>query len=410
MNKEGFKKLISLHELMEIIRLYEAPVVSESCPVPQSVRRILAEDIQAGIAVPSFSKSAMDGYAIRAEDSYHASPVKRIGLRVTDRIIPGEFSSHSLQPEEAIEISTGAPIPDGADAVIMVEHCEIKSPDEIWISRSVSPGENVISVGSDIQQGETILTKGMLLNPAKIGVLSALGLKDIQVVKKPVICIASTGNELLDPGEPLEPGKIYDINRFTIQSACENEGCEVKSFGRIPDDSAQIKRILQDMIKQGDLILFSGGSSLGASDYIAEILQSMGEIIAHGVAVKPGKPTIIGLVEKKWVIGLPGHPTSALSNFYLLLQPILYRMQHRDLPIRPKIRGILTQKIFSTIGRWEFIPVHIGSENPIPTVTPLLKGSSAITSLAKADGFIELPEYSEIIEKGTEIEVSLFSL
>jgi molybdopterin molybdotransferase len=410
MNKEGFKKLISLHELMEIIQQFSFPLHVESHSVMESCQRILAEDIQAGIAVPSFAKSAMDGYAVRAEDSYHASPTKRISLHIADHITPGNFSSHALQPGEAIEISTGAPIPDGADAVVMVEYCESKNPDEIWISKPVSPGENVITIGSDIRQGEVVLCKGTYINPAKIGVLSALGLQEVKVVKKPVICIASTGNELLEPGEALEPGKIFDINRFTIQSACENEGCEVKSFGVIPDNQSQIKTTLQKMIEQGDLILLSGGSSLGASDYMCEILQSMGKVIAHGMAVKPGKPTMIGQINQKWVIGLPGHPTSALSNYYLIIQSMIYRMQHRIQPVHPTIKGILTQKLFSTIGRWEFIPVSVDRCGPIPAVTPLLTGSSAITSLARADGFIELPEYAEIIEKGTEIEVSLFSL
>ena len=410
MNKEGFKKLISLHELMEIIQQFSFPLIPETCPVLEANQRVLAEDIQAGIAVPTFAKSAMDGYAVRAEDSYHASPTKRINLHTVDQITPGNFSALILQPGEAIEISTGAPIPEGADSVVMVEYCERKNPDEIWVSKPVSPGENIITIGSDIQLGEVILSKGTYINPAKIGVLSALGLQEVNVVKKPVICIASTGNELLEPGEPLEPGKIFDINRFTIQAACENEGCEVKSYGVIPDNQSLIQTTLQKMIEQGDLILLSGGSSLGASDYIYDILQSMGDVIAHGIAVKPGKPTMIGRINQKWVIGLPGHPTSALSNYYLIIQSLIYRMQHRKQPIRPTIKGVLTRKLFSTIGRWEFIPVSVDRNSPIPTVTPLLTGSSAITSLAKADGFIELPEYAEIIEKGTEIEVSLFSL
>jgi len=409
MNKEGFTHLISLQDLLRIIQEFSFPLQSETSLVVNAGLRILAEDIRSEIAVPSFAKSAMDGYAIRAEDSFHASASKRITLQVIDHITPGIFSKKSVNQGEAIEISTGAPIPEGADAVVMVEYCEAKSPDEILVSRSVSPGENVISIGSDIQKDELVLSQGSLLNPAKIGVLSALGLHQVNVVKKPVICIASTGDELLEPNTPYVPGKVFDINRFTIQSACENEGCEVKSFGIIPDDPQQLRSTIQTMTEAGDLILLSGGSSLGTSDYMVEILASLGKIIAHGIAVKPGKPTMIGQIGQKWVIGLPGHPTSALSNFYLVIRPLIHRMQHRNPTIQPSVKGILTRKIFSTIGRWEFIPVSLDLSAQIPAVTPLLTGSSAITSLSKADGFIELPEYAEILEKGAEINVMLFS-
>lgn len=409
MNKEGFKKLISLHELLGIVHEFSFPLHQESCPVINANLRILAEDIRSEITVPSFAKSAMDGYAVRAEDSYYASPTKRITLKVIDRITPGIFSKKSIDRGEAIEISTGAPLPDGADAVIMVEYCETKSLEEILISRSVTPGENVISIGSDIPKDEIVLRQGSLLTPAKIGVLSALGLHQVNIVKKPVICIASTGDELLDPDKPYEPGKVFDINRFTIQSACENEGSEVKSFGIIPDNPEKLTKMIQTMVEAGDLILLSGGSSLGASDYMFEILETLGKIIAHGIAVKPGKPTMIGQIDQKWVIGLPGHPTSALSNFYLVIRPLIHSMQHRLPIIQPMIKGALTRKIFSTIGRWEFIPVSLDLTSQIPAVTPLLTGSSAITSLSKADGFIELPEYAEILEKGAEINVTLFS-
>ncbi|HIE33815.1 MAG TPA: hypothetical protein EYP86_01585, partial [Candidatus Altiarchaeales archaeon] len=363
--------------------------------------RVLSEDIIAEIDVPHFKRSAMDGFAVIAEDTFNTSDVNPKELEIIDSIHCGEISKKKVTHGKCIEITTGAKIPDDANAVLMVEYTE-KEKNKIKIYRSLAPGENIITIGSDIKKGTRIFKKGTLLNPRYTGVLSALGISKIKVKRRPIISVLSTGNEILNPGEKLTDGRVYDVNSRTIIDSLKDRNCIVINLGIVRDDENEIKGKIINGIKNSDLIILSGGSSLGSEDMVEKIISKLGKLLVHGIAVKPGKPTIIGKVNNKLVIGLPGNPTSALSNYYILIKPVLDRM----LGIRERrktIKAKLTRKVASTIGRYEFLPVKIVKDN----AEPVMKGSNAITTLANADGFVEISENTEVLEKGSTVDVRL---
>ncbi len=382
--KQGFGKLASLKEAKETIFSLIKEKDSEVINIDDSLNRVLAEDITAEIDVPHFRKSAMDGFAVRAEDTFNASNTS-----------PKELTEYS-------EIATGALLPKDMDAVLMVEYAE-KVNDKIRIYKAVTPGENVINIGSDVKKEDLLFKKATILNPRYIGVLASQGIKELKVKKKPRIAYFSTGNEILNLNEKLVDGKIYDINSFTIENSIIDSGCDVISLGIVKDDKEEIKNRILEGIEQTDFLLLSGGSSLGSKDFMVEAVNELGEVLVHGIAVKPGKPVLVGKIKDKLILGLPGYPTSALSNFYILVAPIIHKM----LGIKPETKTLeakLSRKIVSTTGRYEFMAVKLENNEAIP----VMKGSSSITTLAEADGFIEIDENTEVIEKGSVVKVRLF--
>jgi len=404
MTKAGFGKLASLEDAIKILDENIPGLGDEEIEISDSLGRILADDIVAGIDVPHFRKSAMDGFAVIAEDTFSASNTKPKRLEVIDSISAGTISRKKVTPGTCSEITTGAPLPKGADAVIMVEYTECENSNLIAY-KSVAPGENIIGIGSDVKKGTKVFDKGTVLNPRYTGVLSSLGISSVLVKKKPRIAVLSTGDELLTANEELEEGKIYDINSRTVIDSLR-ESCDVIDLGIAGDDEGEIKERILEGIKRSDLLLLSGGSSLGVGDIIKDAISDLGQLLVHGIAIKPGKPTIIGKIEDKLLIGLPGYPTSALSNFYILIIPLLQKMQGIT-PEKKVIRAELTRKVASTIGRYEFLPVKVITEG-VKFAEPVMKGSSAITTLASADGFVEISENQEVINKGTLVDVILF--
>jgi len=284
---------------------------------------------------------------------------------------------------------------------VMVEHTEANN-NELKIYKPVSPGENVINIGSDIKKEQIIAEKGSIIDPRTIGAITSQGIKEIKVKKKPSIAYFSTGNEIVEAGNELEEGKVYDINSKAIIAAIKENNCDVIDLGIIKDD----KELIKETIKKGieaDFVLLSGGSSLGEEDFIVEAVEELGKVTVHGIAVKPGKPVLVGEINNKLILGLPGYPTSALSNFYILVVPIINKMLQKN----PKdffVEARLSRKIVSTIGRYEFMAVKIENNQAIP----IMKGSSSITTLAEADGFIEIDENTEVIEKDSLVKVRLF--
>lgn len=408
MGKEGFGKLFSLQNAMNFLLENQKMIKLEACPFVSAKGRILREDVKASIPVPSFEKSAMDGFAVIAEDTFQASQGNPITLSCIGEVVPGNIFGNSLSSGHCVEIATGAPLPKGANAVIMVEHVE-KEGDRILLYKSTAPHENVIGIGSDLKKDAIVLSKGVKLTSEHIGVISALGLESVQVSKKPIIAIASTGNELVRPPAPLKEGYIYDINFFTLQSAFENIGCEVIDFGIIPDNPNNLIKTIQEMLERADTIILSGGSSLGTSDYLVQAIETLGQVHIHGIAVKPGKPTIIGRIGSKWIFGLPGHPTSALSNFYIFLKPFIQKMVGHTKVFPCQLEATLTRKVASTIGRYEFLAVSLEKSPDGYLASPTMKGSSAISSMALSDGYIEIEENVEVVEKGTTVMVTLFA-
>lgn len=407
--KPGFGRLASMAEAFEVLYRYVPDVGATDVALPDARGRVLASDVVSPVDVPHFRKSAMDGYAVRAADTFGASASGPRRLDVLGSVWPGEVFGGEVGHGEAVEIGTGAPLPDGADAVVMVEYTE---PDAggVAVSRALAPGDNVIEAGSDVAEGTVVLAAGTVLEPRHVGVLGALGVETVSVRERVRVSLFSTGNEILEPGRPLEPGKIHDINTWALRAALEADGCEVAGFGVVPDDRAALARVLQEAVAHGDLVVLSGGSSLGGGDLVGEVLSDLGDTLVHGVAIKPGKPVVIGAVtdptsgRDKPVIALPGYPMSCLSDYEILVRPILDRAVGRTRR-EAFIEARMARKHASTIGRYEFLPVRVSGGE----AHPLTKGSSAITSLTEADGFVEIAENVEVVERGEPVRVRLFT-
>ena len=399
--KQGFGKLASLKEAKEIIFSLVKEKEDELISLDDSLGRVLSEDVVASIDVPHFRKSAMDGFAVKAEDTFGASNTNPKRLKIIDTVTAGVVSEKEVKSNECIAITTGAPLPKGSDSVLMVEFTERKE-DELTIYKAVTPGNNIINIGSDIKKDSIVAKKGSLVNPRIIGAIASQGIKEIKVKKRPIIAYFSTGNEIVNVDQELEDGKVYDINTKTIIAAIKETNCDVLDLGIVKDD----KELIKETIKKGleaDFVLLSGGSSLGSEDFMVEAVNEMGKVLVHGIAVKPGKPVLVGEVEGKLVLGLPGYPTSALSNFYILVVPLIHKMLGVEMNVKV-VEAKLSRKIVSTIGRYEFMGVKLEGDYAVP----VMKGSSSITTIAEADGFLEIDENTEVIEKDMVVKVRLF--
>jgi len=401
-NKQGFGKLASLDEAFAILKGILKKTGAEEVPIEEANGRIIAYDIVAGIDVPGFRKSAMDGYAVIAEDTFGASNTNPRQLKIVESVTAGVVPVKDIKAGECIQITTGAPMPDSATAVLMVEYAETQGSNVTYY-RPCTPGENVIKAGSDISTGDVLFNSGTKLNPRFLGVISSLGVSKLKVAKAPVIAYFSTGNEVTAVNEKLQPGKIYDINSRTVVETLKEHGCTVHFLGVIRDDLSQIKAAIREKLGDSDLVVLSGGSSLGGEDFMVEAVKDLGEVLVHGIASKPGKPVLIGKVNGKLVLGLPGYPTSALSNVYSLVLPVIYWMMDSEMH-RPVVSAKLSRKVASTIGRYEFLPVRIEDGRAVP----VMKGSSAITTMSLAHGYIEIDENTEVVNKDQQVEVNLF--
>ncbi|MBI2222012.1 MAG: molybdenum cofactor biosynthesis protein [Acidobacteria bacterium] len=395
---------IALDEALSLMLDGAAPIARvETVALADADRRVLARDVVASSAVPPFDRAAMDGYAVVAEDTFGAGRFEPKALRTVEKVLTGAVPSRALVPGECTEIATGAPLPEGATAVVMVEETERADANHVRIFTPVYPGQNVGRRGADIREGQVVLEAGAALNPSAIGALAALGMAAVEVYARPRVALLSTGNEIAEPGTPLGPGQIYDINRFTLSSIVRRHGGEPAPQPVAPDTLRDLNAAI-DRALAADLIVFSGGSSVGERDLIMDVLHDRGEVVFHGIAVKPGKPTLYGRVDGKPFLGMPGYPTSCLSNAYMLLIPVLRRMAR--LPEhRPRTISLpLARRIVSTTGRHQFYTVRIADG----AAQPAFKASGDITSMAHADGYIEIPAQTDIVEAGEIVTVKLF--
>jgi molybdopterin molybdotransferase len=361
-----------------------------------------AADVKSTRDVPPFSRAGMDGFAVIADDTFGASRYEPKTLRVIEKVYTGEVPSKRVDSGTATEIATGAPMPAGADAVVMVEETE-KDDEAVRIFTPVYPRQNVGRQGADIVIGQTVLRSGDVLNPSRIGALAALGVSDVEVFERPTVAILSTGNEIVDPGQELKPGQIYDINKFTLSTIIKEHGGIPRPFTTAQDTIEALERAI-DACASCDVLVFSGGSSVGERDLILDVIGRKGEILFHGIAVKPGKPTVFGTVNGKPVFGMPGYPTSCLSNAYMLLVPALRRVARLAPRQQATVTLPLGQRIVSTTGRHQFYTVKIVDGEAMPA----FKASGDITSMSQADGYIEIPAQTDIAEKGEIVEVRLF--
>ena len=402
MAMKPMKALISLEEGMRILLDIAQPIRrAERVPLLQASGRVLAEPIVAAADVPPFSRAAMDGYAVIAQDTFGAGNFNPVRLRIVEVVHAADIAQGAVTSGGCIQVATGAPVPPGADAVVQFEDTEVEAEaGVVKIYTPVYPRQNISSRGKDIQVGQTVLGAETRLDPSKIGVLAALGFTDVAVVAKPTVAVIPSGNEIVAPGEPLAPGKIYDINSYTLAALVQDVGGTPRLFPIMKDTLEDVQRTLRDALAC-DLVVLSGGSSVGERDVMVEAVGSMGEVKFHGIAVKPGKPTLCGVIEGKLVLGMPGYPTSCLTNGYGLLAPALRKLAHLPAVQTGGVELPMARRYTSTTGRHQYLPVRIeGGE-----VVPVFKESGAITSMADAEGYIESPANVDLVEKGERVLV-----
>ncbi len=402
-NMRPFKETISLDEARAIIDRAIVPIARvERVSLEHASGRVLAETITSSADVPPFARAAMDGYAVRAEDTAGASRATPRTLRCIEKVFTGQLAVQAVGPGQCIEIATGAPMPPGADAVVMVEETA-SDEDAVRIFAQATRSQNIGRQGADIQKGQAVLDPGTSLNASRVGALAALGLTDVSVFAKPRVAILSTGNEIVEPGQPLAPGQIYDINRFTISAVVAEHGGVPVPYRIASDTIEDLSRSVDACLEQ-DILVFSGGSSVGERDLILDVVTAKGEMLFHGIAVKPGKPTAFGRINGKLVFGMPGYPSSCLSNAYILLVPALRRMARLPDQIIRSIALPLASRVTSAPGRHQFYTVRIEHGAAVPA----FKASGDITSMSRADGYIEIPADVDVVEAGMRVEVKLF--
>ncbi|ASJ10992.1 molybdopterin molybdenumtransferase MoeA [Thermococcus sp. P6] len=398
----AFLKVVPLEKALNVVDSLPLKPEIESVPLSEALGRVLARDLVSPIDVPPFDRATVDGYAVRAEDTFMASETEPVRLRVVGEVNAGDEPSLELKPGESVYISTGAPLPGGADAVVQFEEVD-RDGDEVVIYRPAYPDLNVMKAGADIPKGKLLLKRGTRLTFKDTSLLSAVGMAEVPVFRKPKVAVIGTGNEVILPGEELKPGKIYDIDGRAVTDAVRELGGEAVFIGIAKDERDSLRSMIERAVECCDMVILSGGASGGIRDLTASLIEELGEVMVHGIAIQPGKPTIIGLVKGKPVFGLPGYPTSCLTNFTLLVAPLLRRLLGREDEVR-KVKKKLAHKVFSVKGRRQFLPVRIEGEKAVP----ILKGSGAVTSFVDADGFIEVPENVEILEAGETVEVTFF--
>jgi putative molybdopterin biosynthesis protein len=410
---EMFRKLLTLDEAKKALseKLQPKPLGTELVPLLEAHRRVLAENAVSELDIPPFNRSTVDGYAVKADDTFGAEESQPVKLKICGSVVIGELPKLSVEAGEAAEIVTGAPIPEGADAVVMVEDTD-RQNGEVQIFSSVTYGENVMKKGSDIKNGETVLKAGTLLGSRETGVLAALGTAKVEVYVVPTVAVLSTGAEVTEPGKELPPGKIYDINAYSLCAAVLESGGKPVYQGVVPDDKAVLREALLKALDSADVVVTSGGVSVGPKDIMPETVGSLGKpgLIFSGVAVKPGKPVTVALVGSKPVFSFPGHPTSALLTFHLLARPVIQVMAGgvaRELAV---VRAVAGGRMFAAKGRRTFVMVRLKKESSGRVVAEAVESgaSGAITTLAKADGFVEIPENVQFVDADEEVAVRLF--
>jgi molybdenum cofactor synthesis domain-containing protein len=410
-----FRRLMSFDEAKKVIaeRLKPKALGAEEILLLDAYNRVLKENVVSTLDIPPFSRSTVDGFAVKAEDTFGAEENQPVTLSVRGVVNIGELPKIRIGKGEAAEIVTGAPVPDGADAVVMVEETDRKDA-ELRVYRAVTKDGNVMKKSSDIKKGETVLKGGQILGASEIGVLAALGLTKAKVFTEPIVAVLSTGGEVTEPGKELPAGKIYDINAYSLSTAVRESGGKPVYLGVVPDDEAALRKALERALASADMVLTSGGVSVGPHDLTPKIVNSLGKpgVFVSGIAVKPGKPTTVALVDGKPVFALPGHPTSALLLFHLLARPVIQAMSGRTATEAKTVKALAAKRMFQAKGRRTFVMVKLNRDVTKGLVAePVETGASgAITTLAKADGFVEVPADHQFIDAGEEVDVGLLKV
>ncbi len=412
-----FLTVITRDEATERFRrhLRLEPLGHETVSLADALHRVLSDDVIAEVDVPGFDRSNVDGFALLARDTFGASEedLRRVAANA-EVLTPGMVPSEGVTAGRASVIATGAMLPRGADAVVMVEHTEVDvDPDgtrRVEINRAVSAGENVSYAGTDIARGETVLRAGQVLTSREIGVLAAIGVARIRVCRRPRVAILSTGDEIVPPGSPLPLGAIYDSNAAIIGAAVTELGGEPVQLGVVRDDEEALTAALTTALEQ-DVVLLSGGTSKGAGDLSYRVASRLGDpgIVAHGVALKPGKPICLAVSHGKPVVILPGFPTSAIFTFHEFVAPVIRAFAGLPPERHHTVSATLPMRVNSERGRTEYLLVGLVHSGDRLSAYPMGKGSGSVTTFSGADGFITIDQHTEILDSGSEVQVQLLA-
>lgn len=393
-------------EVLAMIEEEFAPLPGrvETVPLTAAVGRVLAEDVTAGEYVPAFDRSTVDGYAVRARDTFGCSDAIPAILTQTGQVLMGQGADQPLAPDCCIAVPTGGAVPEGADSVVMIEYTEDYGDGSIGIAKATAPGQNMIFKGDDVYPGKPVLEKGRLLTGRDIGALAAIGCAQVPVVKKLRVGIISTGDELVPPEQQPGPGQIRDVNGPMLQAMFAAAGAEVDYYGIIKDEEKQLKATVKAAENTCDLVVISGGSSVGVKDATCRIIEALGTLLLHGIAIKPGKPTILGKCGGKPIVGLPGHPVAAYFVTKLFIFPLFHRLMGQKVQTFT-VTARLAESFSANHGRAQYQCVKLRQTGEILTAYPIRSKSGLITTLAGADGFFCIGRDCEGLPEGAEIQV-----
>jgi molybdopterin molybdotransferase len=388
------------------------PLPAEDIIIEAAVARTSACDVCSGEDLPGFARSTVDGFAVRAADTYGAKETLPAYINLMDEVFMGQRPAFEIKAGEAARIPTGGMLPAGADAVVMIEHAQIASDSLIEVLKPAAYGENVIQHDEDIKKGSLIVPRGHKVRPQDTGALAGIGITRLAVVRKPVVTLISTGDEIVPHSSPLAPGQVRDINSFTLAGLVSQEGGIPVKKGIISDDYAAIRHALESSLQDSDIILIIGGTSVGTRDMTARVISDIGgsELLFHGVAVKPGKPLIGGVIGSKPVLGLPGHPAAVAISFDIFVRPVIYRLLgvNTGRIFRNTVHAVMSKTVPSAAGREDHIRVQLEAGPDGYLAVPVPGKSGLITTLVKADGVVVVPDNRLGLDEGEKVIVNLF--
>ncbi|MBI5679325.1 MAG: molybdopterin molybdotransferase MoeA [Methanobacterium sp.] len=395
-------KLIPLKEALDIINGFNVKISVEKISLKDTYNRVLAENIESLLDSPSFDNSAMDGYALKAEDTFGFSQSNPTYLKVVDSIGAGKASKITVKNGEAIKIATGAPIPQGANAVLMEEYTQ-KKENDLEVSSTVAPGENVSSRAEDFKKGDLLLKSGKKLRPQDVGIIASAGYSEITVFKKPRIGVITTGSELVMPKTPLNEAEVINSNYYTLKALVESTQA-IPDITHCVDDANKVKDQIKTFLKSCDAVITTGGTAISKGDVVVDVVSELGDVLIHGVAIKPGKPFGFGMVDQTPIFMLSGYPVASMVQFDVFVRDTLLKMQqiYRKPPI---IKKKASRKIASSLGRTEYIRADTDGNSAYPLK---IKGSGIIRSMVESNSYIIIEENVEGIEKGEECNVLLY--
>ncbi|MFQ5477938.1 MAG: gephyrin-like molybdotransferase Glp [Candidatus Binatia bacterium] len=407
-----FLTLIRTEDALEQLAVFP-PGETEEVDARRACGRVAAADIRAPTDVPSFARSNMDGFAVVAADLENATESTSVTLRVSGQVAMGEAAVCAVERGCAARISTGGMMPDGADSVVIHEHTESLANGTVLVRTHVAPGENVVLAGEDMRRGELIFSPGRRFKGGDVGALTGMGLDRVSVYRRPTVGVIVSGDEIVEPGTRLEPGQVYNANEHALASLVRRCGAQAKCYGVIPDDETRLLAAFERAVADNDVVLVSGGSSKGPRDLTRRTIESLPDanVLFHGVAIAPGKPTILARVGSTAVMGLPGNPAAVVVVFTILCSTLIRiiggEILGQVLATRPFVRARLLEDKASTPGREDYVRVKITPGDPVPVVTPLAGKSVAMSTIARADGLMRIPRACEGVRAGETVDVLL---